>query len=191
MKQEWFSRYLVIFASLLLSFYCTAAPCSDGKLPEGGPPAKFSLPAPDTAQEQQYLGLKKTESFTVSDIGAKLVFIDFVSATCPKCQANAPTINRLYKLIQGDPSLSRDVKMISIAIGNNRKEADAFKKTFKVPFPIFPDEGMAISASMEGVETPTLMLVQTQSGKVLGGHEGIISDFDALVKDMREILKKQ
>jgi thiol-disulfide isomerase/thioredoxin len=191
MKQKWFSRYLIVFTSLLLSVYCTAAPGSDGKVPEGGPPAKFSLPAPDSAQEQQYLGLKTMEPFTVPDIGAKLVFIDFVSAMCPKCQANAPTVNRLYKLIHDDPSLSKDVKIIGVAVGNNKKEADAFKKGFKIPFPLFPDEGMAISASMEGVETPTLMLVQAQSGKVLGGHEGIISDFDAVVKDMREILKKQ
>ena len=49
---------------------------------------------------------------------------------------------------------------------------------------------MAIAQAVEVTETPTMVLV-THSGKVLWSHSGVIEDFDGLLKDLRENLKKQ
>ncbi|HAM53233.1 MAG TPA: hypothetical protein DCP92_21985, partial [Nitrospiraceae bacterium] len=68
-------------------------------------PAKFTLPTPDSAQVQEYLGLKTMKPFKVSDIKAKLVVIEFMSPLCPHCHANAPIMNGIYKTIQADSGL--------------------------------------------------------------------------------------
>ena len=67
---------------------------------------------------------------------------------------------------------------------------DAFKKSFKVPFPLFADKNLAIAQAVGVTETPTMVLV-THSGKVLTSYDGVIQDFDGLLKDPREHHKKQ
>jgi len=154
------------------------------------PPAKFTLPAPDSSSAQKYLGLKAMEPFKVSDIKAKLVVIEFMSAFCPLCQANAPIINNIYQAIKGNSRLA-DVKVIAIASNNDKDEVEAYKKAFKTPFPILLDEDMAISASMDGVPTPTTMIVSTEDAKVLYSHTGVIEDPDRFIKQLRTLHKKK
>jgi hypothetical protein len=103
---------------------------------------------------------------------------------------NAPVVNRLYKVIQDDATLAKDVKIIGIAIGNDKAQTEAFKKGSKAGFPMFPDEKFAIGATVEVGETPTTVLVSNK-GKVLAVHRGAIKDFDAFLKDLRAIHKKQ
>ena len=76
------------------------------------------------------------DPYTISQIDAKLVLIEFLSALCPHCHTNAPVVNRLYQVIQKDAALARDVKIIGICIGNDKTQIDAFKKSFKVTFPV-------------------------------------------------------
>ncbi len=154
------------------------------------PPAKFTLPAPDSAQAQKYLGLKAMEPFKVNDIKAKLVVIEFMSALCPHCHAYAPIMNNIYQTIKGDSRLA-DVKVIAIASGNGKAEVEAYKKKFRTPFPILLDEDMAISASMDGVPTPTTMIVSTEDAKVLYIHTGVIEDPDRFIKQLRTLHKKK
>ncbi len=154
------------------------------------PPATFTLPAPDSAQAQKYLGLKAMEPFNVGDIRARLVVIEFMSALCPHCLAYAPIMNNIYQTIKADPRLA-DVKVIAIASDNGKTEVEAYKRTFKTPFPILLDEDMAISASMDGVPTPTTMIVSTESAKVLYSHTGVIEDPDRFIKQLRALHKKK
>jgi peroxiredoxin len=151
---------------------------------------QFTLPAPDSQQTLSYLGLRTMDPYTISQIGAKLVLIEILSALCPHCHANAPVVNRLYNVVQKDAALAKDVKIIGIAIGNGKSETDAYKKSFKVPFPLFPDENLAIAQAVGVMETPTMVLT-TPSGKVLWSHGGVIQDFDGLLKVLRENHKKQ
>ena len=111
MKRKGFIFFQVIVCAFILlqsnRVFC-AGPS------EEFPPAQFTFPAPDSSEVQKYLGLKTMEPFKVSDIKAKLVVIEFFSAVCPHCLANAPIINNIYKTIQGNSRLA-DVKVIAIA----------------------------------------------------------------------------
>lgn len=93
-------------------------------------------------------------------------------------------------MTQEDTTLSKDVKIIGIAIGNDKTQVDAFKKGVKVAFPIFPDDKFAIGAAVEVPETPSTVMV-SNSGKMLSWHRGPIKDFDAFLKELRETLKTQ
>jgi peroxiredoxin len=162
----------------------------DQPFPVGSQLPRSTLPAPDSQQTLSYLGLTATEPYTISQIGAKLVFIEVLSTSCPVCHENAPVMNSLYKVVQNDADLARDVKIIGICTENNKKQTDAFRKHFKVLFPLIPDEHYAIALTVKVTHTPTMVLV-TPSGKVLWSHIGAIEDFDGLLKDLRENLRKQ
>jgi thiol-disulfide isomerase/thioredoxin len=192
MRQKHFLKSLQLLTLLLFFLQCYAVHgAQDEQFASGSQLPSFTIPAPDSAQAQKYLGLASAEPFTISQIGAKIVMIEFFSALCPHCQTNAPVVNRLYKAIQDDARLAKDVKIIGIAIGNNKKQVDAFKKTYKVPFPLFLDEQYGISGPLGGVDTPTMLVLATGSSKVLACHLGVITDFDGFVKQLREICKKQ
>jgi thiol-disulfide isomerase/thioredoxin len=154
------------------------------------PHAAFTIPAPDSEQVQKYLGLKTMGPFKVSDIEAKLLVIEFMSAVCPHCLSNAPTMNSIYKRIQAEPDLA-DVKVIAIASYNGRAELEAYKKKFNPPFPVFYDEGSRIFAYMDGPDTPTIMIVSTEDCKVLYSHTGLIWIQDTILKQLKALHKKK
>jgi len=151
--------------------------------------SKFTLPAPDSAQVQEYFGLKAMKPFKVSDIKAKLVVIEFMSPLCPHCHVNAPIMNSIYKTIQADSGLT-EVKVFAIATLGEKDQVEAYKKMFQPPFPVMLDEDAVISASMGGVPTPTTMIVSTGDGKVLFSHTGVIQDPDKFVKQIKTFFKK-
>ena len=93
-------------------------------------------------------------------------------------------------MIQEDATLSKDVKIIGIGIGNGKTEIDAFKRSSKAAFPIFADDKLAVAEAVEVTTTPTTVLV-SNSGKTLSCHRGPIKDLDAFLKELREIYKTQ
>jgi len=172
--------------ALILLQFCPSVSADQQQFPA----AKFTIPAPDSAQTQKYLGLTTMAPFKVSDIKASLVVVEFMSAMCPHCHANAPILNNVYKTITSDSKLA-DVKVIAIAVGSEKAEVDAYEKKYKVPFPVFIDDDSSISVSMEGVPTPTTMIIATENGKVLFSHLGVIQDPDRFVKQLKDLHKKK
>ena len=186
-----FLTSLQLLTCLLCALLCYPVYGSqDQPFPAGSQLPQFTLPAPDSQQTLSYLGLRTRDPYTISQIGAKLVLVEFLNALCPHCQANAPVLNRLYHVVQKDAALAKDVKIIGICIGNSRTETDAFKKSYKVPFPVIPDEESDILNAVQVSVTPTIVLV-SHNGKVLMSRSGVIQDFDGLLKELREIHKKQ
>ena len=182
MKKSGWIRVFLIVACTSIFLPSIGAFCADpGEKEET---VQFALPPPDSAQTQAYLGLDTMKPFKVSDIRAKIVVIELMSARCPHCQANAPTMNDIYKTIKADSGLA-DVKVVAIAIADDKTGVETFKKQFKTPFPILLDENREISHSMSGLATPNTMVVSTEEGKVLFTHAGVIPDADAFVKQVK------
>jgi hypothetical protein len=95
-------------------------------------------------------------------------------------------VNRLYHLIEEDPELKEDIKLIALAIGNNAKQAAMYRKKLRVPFPILTDQKGEIWMALEKPGTPTLVLC-TSEGKVLAVHQGVIEDLDKFLEEIREL----
>jgi hypothetical protein len=93
-------------------------------------------------------------------------------------------------VIQQDPTLAKNIRVLGIAVGDNQVRADDYKARLKVPFPIFPDEKGEIYMALNQPVIPSTLLTTT-SGKVLMNHNGPIENFDELVGKIKEILKKQ
>jgi len=121
----------------------------------GGPLPEMELLKPNNSTDSQYLGLSFFgKTFQVNRIKAKVVIIQIFSMYCPYCQADAPNVNRLYGLIENNPALKNKIKMIGIGAGNTAFEVETFKKKYKVPFPLIPDEGFKIHKILGEVRTP-------------------------------------
>jgi thiol-disulfide isomerase/thioredoxin len=127
----------------------------------------INLPIPKSPDEKSYLGLSGGGSFKIPQIKAKAVIIEIFSMYCPYCQKDAPGINELYTLIDNDPELKKKVKLIGIGAGNTPFEVGVYKKTYAVPFPLFPDQDFTIHKACGEVRTPYFIVVKINEG---GSH---------------------
>lgn len=108
-----------------------------------------------------FLGRTKTQSFTIMDVQADLIILEFFNVHCISCQAHAPAMNRVYSLIQKDKILREKVKVFAVASGNNSKEIEKFRKEKKIPFPLIADPKYdAYEEIGEPYGTPLFFLVR-------------------------------
>jgi peroxiredoxin len=79
---------------------------------------------------------------------------------CPYCQKDALGVNELYRLIENNSNIKNKIKLIGIGAGNSPYEVEVFKKTYDVPFPLFPDKDFEIHQACGEVRTPYYMVVK-------------------------------
>lgn len=165
MKKIHLSLTVVILLALTISFPAL----STNKPPEKGETLPvFNLPIPKNPAEKVYLGLSGEGFFKIPQIKAKVVIIEIYSMYCPFCQKDAPGVNELYHLIEKNPDLRGKIKMIGIGAGNTLFEVETFKKTYSVPFPLFPDKDFSIHKVCGEVRTPYFMVVKINDD---GSHQ--------------------
>jgi len=143
---------IVLFQSL--AFGSNAPPVKGDVLPD------MKITVPQNATDRSYLGLERSGFFTIPQIKATIVIIEIFSMYCPYCQKEAPEINRLYSIIQGNPDLKDKIKLIGIGAGNSSFEVKVYKKKYNVPFPLFPDEDFSIHKCIGEVRTPYFLGVK-------------------------------
>jgi peroxiredoxin len=96
-------------------------------------------------------------------------------------------VNRVYKLFKEDKKLSNDIKIIGIGIGTQPEDLEAYKKAFKLEFPLFSDLTKAIQKKLKVPGVPLSVLLD-KNGKVLMSHQGLIGNFDAFVMEIKKNL---
>ena len=147
---------VILFAALLYAPAAIAAPKEGDQLP------KITLAKPGDSSQREYLGLSGWGSFSVTDIKARIVLIEFFSMYCPHCQAEAPATRELYALVQADRKLKDTVRLIGIGIGNSDFEVNLFRKKYSVPFPLFSDDDYAIQEKLKIQYTPHYVAVRIE-----------------------------
>jgi peroxiredoxin len=152
---------MVLTVIILLFSILTFSAYPANKPPEKGEslPA-INLPIPKSPDEKNYLGLSGSGSFKIPQIKANVVIVEIFSMYCPYCQKDAPGVNELYRLIENSPDIKNKIKLIGIGAGNSSYEVEIFKKTYHVPFPLFPDKDFTIHKACGEVRTPYFMVVK-------------------------------
>ncbi len=151
--------YLTVM--ILLFSALTFSVLSANKPPEKGERLPvINLPIPKNLDERNYLGLSGSGLFKIPQIKAKAVIVEIFSMYCPYCQKDAPGVNELYRLIENNADIKNKIKLIGIGAGNSSYEVEVFKKTYNVPFPLFPDKDFAIHKACGEVRTPYFMVVK-------------------------------
>ena len=159
----------LLFSTLAFSALAANKPPQKG---EGLP--VINLPIPENPDERNYLGLSGTGLFKIPQIKAKVVIVEIFSMYCPICQKDAPGVNELYRLIEKNPDIKNKVKLIGIGAGNSPYEVDVYKKTYDVPFPLFPDKDFEIHNAFGEVRTPYYMVVKMNED---GTHQIVLAQF--------------
>jgi len=162
-------------------------------------PVSFAIPFPDltfthtlSKEEQAYLGIPQKKSFSFKEIRGNLILIEFISTYCVSCQRQAPIFNEVYATIQKEPKLKGKVKMIGVASGNNSHEVEIFKKTYKVPYPIFSDSKFDAHTAVGSPRTPfTIWVRRHAQGKsiVVSTHLGLIDSVESALDETRAVLQ--
>jgi thiol-disulfide isomerase/thioredoxin len=125
----------------------------------------MNLPMPRNPVEKGYLGLSGDGFFKIPQIKANVVIVEIFSMYCPYCQKDAPGVNELYNLIENNSDLKNKIKLIGIGAGNSTYEVEVFKKTYTVPFPLFPDKDFVIHKACGEVRTPYFIVVKINDDK--------------------------
>ena len=129
--------------------------------------AKTQHPIPADPAARNYLGLSGSGSFRLPQVKADLLIVEVFSMYCPYCQADAPKVNELYNLIAKHPRSRGRIKILGIGIGNTPYEVDVFRRKFGVPFPLVPDEQLAIQRwADKPFRTPTFIVLKRGQGSV-------------------------
>ncbi len=144
---------------------------------------------PSDREQQNYLGTSRSGTFKLTKIPAQVLLVEIFSMYCPYCQADAPTVNEVYKILQQDPVLSKKVRLIGIGTGNTPFEIDVFRKKYDVKFPLFPDEDSALQKMVsEPIRTPTFIALK-KTDKHLEVHKIHIGETKNAASFIKDILE--
>jgi thiol-disulfide isomerase/thioredoxin len=172
---------LVMAAAIILVF------AANGVTQNGPPQTGSTLPEMDLVKPKDaalltYLGLSSGGNiFKVNQIKTKVLIIEIFSMYCPYCQAEAPNINKLYQLIEGNPALQGKIKIIGIGAGNTQFEVATFKKKYAIAFPLIPDEDFKLHKIVGETKTPYFIAVKltgNNSPEVIYSKLGALENID-------------
>jgi len=180
---------LIVFMSIFsLAFFCL--PAASLSNPPDSCGSLLGLKFHDTlpAEEQKYLGITGKNVFTLSDIQGTIFIIEVFSTYCTSCPRDVPVINEVYSSIKNDPGLRENVRVFSIAIGNNRTEAENYKKELKIFYPVLTDYSFAAHKALGNPRVPYTLIVRKTSGgrcTVEYSHQGVLTSADLILNELK------
>lgn len=170
----------LLIAIVLLSLTINGPAFAEGSSPaKGGKLPGISLPIPKDSDEKNYLGISGEGLFKIPQIKAECVLIEIFNTYCPICQTTASAMGELYRRIENNPNLKHKIKLIAIGVGNNVLEAEVFKQTYQIPFPIFSDENYEIHQALGEVRTPFFIALKINGDgyqEIVHTHLGGLTD---------------
>lgn len=191
MKTKSMVAGLVLLVTAMLISVC---PAQENKL-DAKALGEIQFASPELVAVKKYLGLPDKQKFSLGQIKAEAVFLEIFSMYCPVCQKDAPTVNKLYTLIEADPNLKNAVKFVGVGTGNTPYEVEVFKKKFNINFPLFPDDEFRIQkAFSQDIRTPTFVLARVKGGnqlEILKVRIGEIKDAQEFFNSMSQLLSSK
>jgi thiol-disulfide isomerase/thioredoxin len=181
------NRLAAALLTLLLAL-ALAAPALAAKPKVGDvladPTAKVELKPADAAA----LGLSAgVSSIRLSQIKGETIFIKVYSLYCPRCQSDAPKVNRVFERLKASPK-ARNLALLALAAGDTPFEVEFFRKKFQAPMPMMPDTDYVLHKALLSVGAPSYFVLRPLPGgkglKVLFFLEGAFEDENAFFENV-------
>lgn len=147
-----------------------------------------------SAADRDYLGLIRSGPFTLKDIQAHYVLIEIFSDSCPHCILAAPQVNRLFRLIEGNPQLRGGagrpavLKMLGVGFYGKRAAMEVWRIKHNVDFPLVPDPQAEIGKALDIPGTPTYVVLD-RGGRVVFVHAGEIGSPKRFLRNLLNSLE--
>jgi peroxiredoxin len=177
-RHSLFITSLIFIGLLLRSGECASPPPTSAV-------ADNRLPTPQSETERKYLRLSGTaERFSLDNVQADILVLDFFDMYCHVCQARAGHMNDFYKLVQSR-GLSGRVRVLGIGVGDTPKEVTVFKEKFGLPFPVFPDRTGSFSRQFGKIRVPNIIVLKRRVG-----HFEVVYQESSLPDNAEQFLSK-
>ncbi|NOY52300.1 MAG: TlpA family protein disulfide reductase [Deltaproteobacteria bacterium] len=119
-------------------------------------PASAEIQAPDfTVRDLE------GKEVSLSDFRGSLVFLNFWATWCPPCREEMPSIERLYKLMQGKP-----FHILAVSVDNDAGVVERFRKSRGYTFPMFIDDQQKAARLYQTTGVPETFIISPE-GKIL------------------------
>jgi thiol-disulfide isomerase/thioredoxin len=94
------------------------------------------------------------ETIKCSDLKGKIVFLNFWATWCPPCQAEMPSIERLYQQFDGT-----DFEILAVSVGENAETVNDFLSQTPYSFPIAlnPEGNLGALYAARGIPTTYIL----------------------------------
>ncbi|GAA4418337.1 TlpA disulfide reductase family protein [Georgenia halophila] len=86
------------------------------------------------------------DEVNLADWRGDVVVLNFWYAACPPCRAEAPDLKKIHEDYTGE-----GVHVLGVNPRDEARTAQAFERTFSVPYPSLHDQGARAVAALEGV----------------------------------------
>jgi len=142
--------------------------------------------------DKSYLGIGNKKTFSIKDMQGNVFIFEIFSTYCMSCPRNVPVLNTVYSSVNNDPKLRQQVKVLSVAIGNTRNEAESYKQEYKILYPVLTDFTFAFHKALGNPRVPyTIIAKRDARGKdiVVYTYLGVIESADSLLKEVRKLLR--
>ena len=183
--------------SLLLSLLLTSRPHTAAASPlleRGDLFPEVAMPAPDDPGLRAYLGLPDRPEFTLSQVEGDVVLVEILNTLCPHCRRQTGPNNELYRRIENDPATRGRIRLLAVAVANNRAQIEQFVATYQVPFPVIADQHFTLHRAIGGSRTPFSIYVRQDPaggpGVVAGTHLGLNREMDKLFADLKDLASR-
>jgi len=167
-------------AAALILIFLLAAPALAANPKAGDTLPDQTVKAQLSPAEAEYLGLPAgTQSFRLSQIKAEALLVEIYSMYCPRCQAEAMPVNRVFARLKASPEGKR-IKFLAIGAGNSPFEVEFFRKKYQAKMPMLPDADYTLHKVFGSVGTPSFFVLKP-GAKGLGVAfflEGVFADED-------------
>jgi len=149
-------------------------------LPESLQPYPEDIKAP--ALKLENINGKK---YKLEDHRGKVIVINFWATWCPPCVREIPSLGRLQKAFS-----KKDLVILSVDVGESKKEVDAFLKQVPAEFPVLLDPEGSTVKQWKIIAFPTTFVID-QNGIIRLAYYGALEwDNSNVIKQLQDLVER-